>query len=104
MPQTLRSRTLGNIEVERMWDDNGVQVVKVRRNRIVIGGRPQDFIYWRLNPYPERIATREDLTKAIGSKPLLNEALICLENQDVENLDKVLAARRKIMKSAGVNL
>lgn len=103
MPQTIYSRTLGNIEVERMWDDD-VQVVKIRRNMVVIGARPQEFLYWRLHPYPEREATREDLIKAISSKPLLNEALICLENQDVMDIDKVLAARRKIMESAGVEL
>jgi hypothetical protein len=110
LSQTLYSRHFGcKIEVERMWDDHGVQVVEVRRGPMMEGfflavnsEMPQEFLYWRLYPQPEGLATREDLTKVIGNKSMLEEAIIRLENQNIGDMDKVLAARRRIMESAGV--
>jgi hypothetical protein len=99
--QQLYSRKFGEISVEIMWEDNGVRVAKVSFDNPV----PVRTTYLRLSS-PERVATREDLEKAISYLPHLAEALFCFDNPDLsqEEWDKVLEVRRKIIKSAAVKV
>jgi hypothetical protein len=89
-----------------MWEDNGLQVARITAGQMMeveaLLGRSQGFLYWRLRPYPERVATREDLEKAISYPPHLEEALIWLENPEIADLNNVLQVRRRIMKSVGL--
>lgn len=87
MAQQLYSRKFGEINIETMWDDNGVRVAKVSFDNPL----PVATAYLRLNS-PERVATREDLEKAITYPPHLEEALLRFDNPDFpqEELDKIL--------------
>ena len=106
-PQKLYSHIYGEILVEMMWWNNGVKMVKVCGGKLLDDaravGRKIDFLYWRLSS-PEREATNEDLKKALPPGDPLIEAILARENQDIPEMTKVLAIRRKIMKSAGVSL
>jgi hypothetical protein len=103
--QRIYSRIWGPIEVEMMWDDNNVQVVKMVRGEPLkmaqAAGEAVTFLYWRFNP-PERRATRDDLRKALGPLDALHEAFIRMDNQDIPYIEAVLEIRKRMLKSAGV--